>query len=186
MVDEFSELLTAKPDFIELFLAIGRIGRSIGVHLLLASQRLEEGRLRGLESFLSYRIGLRTFNAQESRAVLDVPDAYELPPVPGSGYLKVDTTLFERFKAAFVSGPATAVGGCARGRGQRLRAVPAAQPRRPAGPARGRGGPAGPARRPPRCWTWWRAGWPRRAPRPTRCGCRRCRRLCRSTRSRGR
>jgi S-DNA-T family DNA segregation ATPase FtsK/SpoIIIE len=106
VVDEFSELLTAKPDFIELFLAIGRIGRSIGVHLLLASQRLEEGRLRGLESFLSYRIGLRTFNAQESRAVLGVPDAYELPPLPGSGYLKVDTTLFERFKAGFVSGPA--------------------------------------------------------------------------------
>jgi DNA segregation ATPase FtsK/SpoIIIE, S-DNA-T family len=106
VVDEFSELLTSRPDFIELFIAVGRIGRSIGVHLLLASQRLEEGRLRGLESFLSYRIGLRTFNAQESRAVLGVPDAYELPPVPGSGYLKVDTTLFERFKAGFVSGPA--------------------------------------------------------------------------------
>jgi S-DNA-T family DNA segregation ATPase FtsK/SpoIIIE len=106
VVDEFSELLTSRPDFIELFIAVGRIGRSIGVHLLLASQRLEEGRLRGLESFLSYRIGLRTFNAQESRAVLGVTDAYELPPVPGSGYLKVDTTLFERFKAGFVSGPA--------------------------------------------------------------------------------
>jgi FtsK/SpoIIIE family len=43
VVDEFSELLTAKPDFIDLFIAIGRIGRSLGVHLLLASQRLEEG-----------------------------------------------------------------------------------------------------------------------------------------------
>jgi DNA segregation ATPase FtsK/SpoIIIE, S-DNA-T family len=107
VVDEFSELLTSRPDFIELFVAVGRIGRSIGMHLLLASQRLEEGRLRGLESFLSYRIGLRTFNAQESRAVLGVPDAYELPPLPGSGFLKVDTTLFERFKAAFVSGAAT-------------------------------------------------------------------------------
>jgi S-DNA-T family DNA segregation ATPase FtsK/SpoIIIE len=106
VVDEFSELLTSRPDFIELFIAVGRIGRSIGVHLLLASQRLEEGRLRGLESFLSYRIGLRTFNAQESRVVLGVPDAYELPPLPGSGYLKVDTTVFERFKAGFVSGPA--------------------------------------------------------------------------------
>ncbi|HEV2921271.1 MAG TPA: type VII secretion protein EccCa, partial [Actinomycetota bacterium] len=106
VVDEFSELLTSRPDFIELFIAVGRIGRSIGVHLLLASQRLEEGRLRGLESFLSYRIGLRTFNAQESRAMLGVPDAYELPPLPGSGYLKVDTTVFERFKAGFVSGPA--------------------------------------------------------------------------------
>ncbi|MTD15251.1 type VII secretion protein EccCa [Nakamurella sp. YIM 132087] len=104
VIDEFGELLTAKPDFIELFLAIGRIGRSIGVHLLLASQRLEEGRLRGLESFLSYRLGLRTFNVNESRSVLGVPDAYELPPIPGSGYLKVDTTVFQRFKAAYVSG----------------------------------------------------------------------------------
>ena len=83
MVDEFSELLTAKPDSIELFLAIGRIGRSIGVHLLLASQRLEEGRLRGLESFLSYRIGLRTFNAQESRAVLGSPTPTSCPRSPG-------------------------------------------------------------------------------------------------------
>ena len=103
VIDEFGEMLTAKPDFIELFLRIGRIGRSIGVHLLLASQRLEEGRLRGLESYLSYRIGLRTFNAQESRAVLGVPDAHELPPIPGSGYLKVDPDIFVRFKATYVS-----------------------------------------------------------------------------------
>ena len=68
VVDEFSEMLTAKPEFIDLFVAIGRLGRSLGVHLLLASQRLEEGRLRGLESHLSYRVGLRTFCAAESRA----------------------------------------------------------------------------------------------------------------------
>jgi len=104
VIDEFSELLSAKPDFIELFIAIGRIGRSIGIHQLLASQRLEEGKLRGLESFLSYRIGLRTFNEQESRTAIGVPDAYTLPPLPGSGYLKVDTTVFDRFKAAYVSG----------------------------------------------------------------------------------
>src|ERR1044072_8883988 len=61
IIDEFSELLTARPEFIELFVQIGRLGRSLAVHLLLASQRLEEGRLRGLEAHLSYRIGLRTF-----------------------------------------------------------------------------------------------------------------------------
>ncbi len=82
VVDEFSEMLSAKPEFIDLFVAIGRLGRSLGLHLLLASQRLEEGRLRGLESHLSYRIGLRTFSAQESRTVLGVPDAYELPADP--------------------------------------------------------------------------------------------------------
>ena len=103
--DEFSELLAAKPDFIDLFIQVGRIGRSIGVHLLLASQRLEEGKLRGLDTHLSYRIGLRTFSAIESRIVLGVPDAYELPQAPGHGYLKVDTTTMLRFRAAYVSGP---------------------------------------------------------------------------------
>jgi S-DNA-T family DNA segregation ATPase FtsK/SpoIIIE len=105
IVDEFSELLTAKPDFAELFVAIGRIGRSIGVHLLLATQKLEMGKIRGLESHLSYRIGLRTFSENESRDAIGVADAYHLPPEPGSGYLKVDTTVFERFKAALVSSP---------------------------------------------------------------------------------
>ncbi|MFD5266094.1 type VII secretion protein EccCa [Streptomyces sp. NPDC058335] len=104
VIDEFSELLTAKPDFIEMFVQIGRIGRSLGVHLLLASQRLEEGRLRGLETYLSYRIGLRTFSAAESRAALGVPDAYTLPNVPGSGFLKFGTDEMLRFKAAYVSG----------------------------------------------------------------------------------
>ncbi|MFF8833529.1 type VII secretion protein EccCa [Streptomyces sp. NPDC015131] len=104
VIDEFSELLTAMPDFIEMFVQIGRIGRSLGVHLLLASQRLEEGRLRGLETYLSYRIGLRTFSAAESRAAIGVPDAYQLPNVPGSGYLKFGTDEMVRFKAAYVSG----------------------------------------------------------------------------------
>lgn len=104
VVDEFSELLSQKPDFADLFVAIGRLGRSLQMHLLLASQRLEEGKLRGLDSHLSYRIGLKTFSASESRAVLGVPDAYELPSIPGSGYLKFDTTTMMRFKAAFVSG----------------------------------------------------------------------------------
>ncbi len=105
IVDEFGELLASRPDFIDLFVAVGRLGRSLGMHLLLSSQQLEEGRLRGLESHLSYRIALRTFSAQESRAVLGVPDAYELPPVPGSAYLKVGTTVFTRFRAAMVSEP---------------------------------------------------------------------------------
>ncbi|GGC97058.1 hypothetical protein GCM10011512_25070 [Tersicoccus solisilvae] len=106
IIDEFGELLTARPDFIELFLSIGRIGRSIGVHLLLSSQRIEGGKLRGLDTYLSYRIGLRTLSEAESRTVLETPDAFHLPPVPGFGYLKVDTTTYTRFKAGYVSGPA--------------------------------------------------------------------------------
>ncbi len=103
-IDEFSEMLTAKPDFIDIFLQIGRVGRSLQMHMLLASQRLEEGKLRGLDTFLSYRIGLKTFNAAESRAAIGVPDAYELPPIPGSGYLSVQGMPLTRFKALYVSG----------------------------------------------------------------------------------
>lgn len=103
--DEFSELLSAKPEFVDLFVAIGRLGRSLGIHLLLASQRLEEGRLRGLDSHLSYRIGLKTFSESESRSVIGVGDAYHLPPVPGLGFLKPDPSTLIRVKAAYVSGP---------------------------------------------------------------------------------
>lgn len=104
IVDEFSELLTARPDFIDMFVQIGRVGRSLGVHLLLASQRLDEGRLQGLDSHLSYRIGLRTFSAMESRVVLGVPDAHQLPHSPGNGFLKTGADELTRFKAAYVSG----------------------------------------------------------------------------------
>ena len=105
VVDEFSEMLVQKPDFAELFAQIGRLGRSLGLHLLLASQRLDEGRLRGLEANLSYRVCLRTFTEQESRAVLGMPDAYSLPTAPGHGYLRADTANLLRFRAAYVSGP---------------------------------------------------------------------------------
>lgn len=104
VVDEFSELLTAKPEFVDSFLNIGRVGRSLHVHLLLASQRLEEGKLRGLDTYLSYRIGLRTFSASESRTIIGTPDAYTLPQEPGVGFLKSDTENLVQFRAAYVSG----------------------------------------------------------------------------------
>ena len=118
IIDEFSELLAAKPDFIEMFIQIGRIGRSLGVHMLLASQRLEEGKLRGLDTFLSYRIGLRTFSAAESRTAIGVPDAYHLPNVPGAGILKYDTETMVQFKAAYVSGTYRPNGPMAQGGGR--------------------------------------------------------------------
>jgi S-DNA-T family DNA segregation ATPase FtsK/SpoIIIE len=103
VVDEFSELLAARPEFLDLFIAVGRVGRSLGMHLLLASQRLDEGRLHGLDGHLRYRICLRTFSAAESIAVLGTPDAYHLPPAPGAALLNVDGTPSLRFTAALVS-----------------------------------------------------------------------------------
>lgn len=109
VVDEFSELLGQHPDFADMFVAIGRLGRSLGMHLLLASQRLDEGRLRGLDAHLSYRICLKTLSAAESRSVLGTLDAYELPNTPGAGYLRTSGGDLIRFSAAYVSGPAPSV-----------------------------------------------------------------------------
>ncbi|HWB34678.1 MAG TPA: type VII secretion protein EccCb, partial [Rugosimonospora sp.] len=105
IVDEFSELLSGRPEITDLFVQLGRVGRSLGIHLLLATQRLEEGRLRGLDSHLSYRICLRTFSAAESRTVIGTTDAYRLPSIPGSAYLKVDETIYQRLRVAHVSSP---------------------------------------------------------------------------------
>jgi DNA segregation ATPase FtsK/SpoIIIE, S-DNA-T family len=105
VVDEFSELLSQHPDFADMFVAIGRLGRSLGMHVLLASQRLDEARLRGLEAHLSYRICLKTLSAGESRTVLGTPDAYQLPNKPGAGLLRSGSGELIRFQAAFVSGP---------------------------------------------------------------------------------
>jgi DNA segregation ATPase FtsK/SpoIIIE, S-DNA-T family len=104
IVDEFGELLDARPDFLDLLVSIGRTGRSLGVHLLLASQRLQEGRIRGLEGHLRYRICLRTFSAEESTMALGSRAAFDLPPLPGLGYVQVDAVTW-RFKAALATRP---------------------------------------------------------------------------------
>jgi S-DNA-T family DNA segregation ATPase FtsK/SpoIIIE len=103
VVDEFAELLKAKPDFVERFAMVGRVGRSLGMHFLFSSQEFEEGRLRGLERNLAYRIALRTASSMDSRTVLGVPDAVELPQEPGWGYFKFGSTEMVRFRAALVS-----------------------------------------------------------------------------------
>lgn len=105
IADEFAELIANRPDFLELFVTMGRVGRSLGLHLLFATQRIEEGRIRGLEGHLRYRICLRTFSASESSSVLGSSDAYYLPSAPGIGYFKVDTDIYHLFKTALISVP---------------------------------------------------------------------------------
>jgi S-DNA-T family DNA segregation ATPase FtsK/SpoIIIE len=105
VVDEFTELITQQEEFVGLFVQIGRLGRSLGIHLLLASQRIDSGKIRGLEAHLSYRIALRTFSAEESRTAIGTTEAYNLPAVPGNGLLKTDSEVMVRFRGAYVSGP---------------------------------------------------------------------------------
>ena len=107
VIDEFSELLSAKPEFIDLFVMIGRLGRSLGVHLLLASQRLEEGKLRGSTRTCPTGSACARSPPPSRASCSACPTPTSCPPQPGSGYLKFDTGAMTRFKAAYVSGPAS-------------------------------------------------------------------------------
>ena len=107
ILDEFAELLEQYPSFAKLFVAIGRLGRSLRIHLLLASQKVPANRMGELEAHLSYRVALRTNQTSDSRDALGTADAYHLPKKPGSGYLRVGAGDLQRFQAAYVGGPYT-------------------------------------------------------------------------------
>jgi ESX secretion system protein EccC len=92
VVDEFAELLQSHPDFINLFDRICRVGRSLRVHLLLATQSLQTGgaRIDKLEPNLTYRIALRTTSSHESKMVIGTPEAqYITNKESGVGFLRV-------------------------------------------------------------------------------------------------
>ena len=105
ILDEFAELLEQHPNFAKLFVAIGRLGRSLRIHLLLASQKVPASRMGELEAHLSYRIALRTNQTSDSRDAIGTADAYHLPKKPGAGYLRVGSGDLQRFQAAYVGAP---------------------------------------------------------------------------------
>ncbi len=89
-VDEAGELLAADPELADVFARIGRLGRSLGVHLLFATQHWDAGRLHTLDAHLRYRLCLRTFTAEDSRAVLGNDAALRLPARSGAAWVAVD------------------------------------------------------------------------------------------------
>ncbi len=93
VVDEYAELIEDSPDVLDLLTSVGRLGRSLGIHLILASQRLDDGRLRGLDAHLRLRICLRTLNASDSLAVIGSPAAAVLSARPGDAWVCRDGAL---------------------------------------------------------------------------------------------
>jgi DNA segregation ATPase FtsK/SpoIIIE-like protein len=108
VVDEFAELLQSHPDFIGLFDRICRVGRSLRVHLLLATQSLQTGgvRIDKLEPNLTYRIALRTTSSHESKAVIGTPEAqYITNKESGVGFLRVGMEDPVKFSTFYIGGP---------------------------------------------------------------------------------
>jgi DNA segregation ATPase FtsK/SpoIIIE, S-DNA-T family len=113
VVDEFDELARAYPDFVAELVRVVKQGRSLGVHLLLATQQPARAVTDAIRSQLSFFIALRLGGSDDSREMLLKPDAAFLPTdLPGRAYMRVGADV-RLVQVAHVTGeyrPPTAAG----------------------------------------------------------------------------
>lgn len=102
IIDEFAELKASLPNFIDELVATVRVGRSLGMHLILSTQRPAGQVTPEMSANLNFRLCLRVQTPDESREVLRRPDAAFLPQgVPGRAYFQVGGEL-RQFQVARV------------------------------------------------------------------------------------
>jgi S-DNA-T family DNA segregation ATPase FtsK/SpoIIIE len=100
--DEFSELVAEAPDFLDALLKIARTGRSLGVHMILATQRPHGVVTPEIRANSNLRIALRVADAGDSDDVVDRPDAVTISGAfPGRAYVKAGSDRFELVQTAF-------------------------------------------------------------------------------------
>ena len=112
IIDEFGEATTLRPDLIDLFVSFNRVGRSLWMHALYASQHADSGRLEKVEANLGYRMAGKVTSGQRSREALGhgvagaekaFTDLKNAPP--GSFFAAVDGELVPRFRFWYTSSP---------------------------------------------------------------------------------
>ena len=102
--DEFARVLETSPDFVKELVNVAAKGRSLGMHLVLATQSLQGKLSPELKNNISLRISLRQNEPADSAEVLGVPDAAALPgSLRGRGMI-VCTTAESRVPQVFQSG----------------------------------------------------------------------------------
>lgn len=105
IVDEFAELKAEQPDFMRELISAVRVGRSLGVHLILATQKPAGVVDEQIWANSRFRICLRVERTEDSQEVLKRPDAANLTR-PGRAYLQVgNNEIFELFQAAWGGAP---------------------------------------------------------------------------------
>jgi len=108
VVDEFRALADEAPDFIPGLLRLAAQGRSLGMHLVLATQRPAGAVNADLRANIALRIALRVTDATESLDVIDVPDAAGLPADrPGRAALRRSNGPVELLQVAQIRAPGT-------------------------------------------------------------------------------
>jgi len=99
--DEFAELKKEQPDFMKELISAARIGRSLGVHLILATQKPAGVIDEQIWSNSRFKLCLKVQNESDSREVLKTADAASIT-LPGRAYLKVGNhETYELFQSAF-------------------------------------------------------------------------------------
>jgi S-DNA-T family DNA segregation ATPase FtsK/SpoIIIE len=107
IIDEFAELAKEHPTFMEGLVSIVQKGRSLGVHLILATQKPTGSVNASIWSNLKFRICLRVASLQDSRDMLGRSEAALLPStIPGRAYFQIGSEIFELFQSARVTLPA--------------------------------------------------------------------------------
>ena len=105
IIDEFAELKRDEPDFMRELISVAQVGRSLGVHLILATQKPSGTVDDNIWSNTRFRLCLRVQDRQDSNDVLHKPDAAYLTQA-GRCYLQVGSDeLYELFQSAWSGAP---------------------------------------------------------------------------------
>lgn len=107
VIDEFAAMVSELPDFMTGLVDIARRGRSLGIHLILATQRPGGVVTADIQANTSLRIALRVTEAAESADVIDRPDAAHISKsTPGRCYVKSGAGGATAVQAARIGGRA--------------------------------------------------------------------------------
>lgn len=113
IVDEFAELKMEQPEFMKELISAARIGRSLGVHLILATQKPSGVVDPQIWSNSRFKLCLKVQSKEDSNEVIKNPLAAEITE-PGRAYLQVgNNEIFELFQSAY-SGASAKTDGAAK------------------------------------------------------------------------
>ncbi len=105
VIDELAALTAELPDFVPGLVSIAQRGRSLGMHLILATQRPAGVVSADIRANTNARIALRVVDAGESRNVVDISEAAAIPTaIPGRCYVQVGTTPPTAMQTACIGG----------------------------------------------------------------------------------
>lgn len=107
VADEFASLIRELPDFVHGLINLAQRGRSLGIHLLLATQRPGGSVSPEIRANTNLRVALRMTDATESADVIDSPEAGSISKTtPGRAYARLGANSLIPFQASRVGGRA--------------------------------------------------------------------------------